>query len=181
MLYGASVVILGLTLVFTLIYGLTLSHDTVSNNMLTYTPYRIVLSACIILQMGFWIVCMYCKTRIDPDTAGWGLLSTGITVCSWLGLSTILSGSPHVVFVATFIGFFFMDLLIISSLTWQKRAVEVLISSIALMLLCIIVMTILFNNRKFYIMEHIAFITYSFIFTAFFLVHTPEEWDVEEV
>lgn len=175
--YATSVCSIGLTLLVTLIYGLTLSNDTVSNNMLTYIPYRIVLSTCIILQISFWAACLHSKRHHDPDTAGWGLLSMGITAGSWVGLSTILSGTPHIVFVVIFIGFFLMDLLILCSLTRQRRAVDVLITSIAFMLLCIIAMTILFNNKEFYIMEHIAFIAYSLIYVTFFLVHTPEQWD----
>jgi hypothetical protein len=55
--------------------------------------------------------------------------------------------------------------------------VDVLISSIVLIAICIIAMTVMFNNKKFYIMEHTAFIAYSLIYITFFLVHTPEQWD----
>lgn len=178
--YSISVCVIGLTLLFTLIYGLTLSNDTVSNNMLTFIPYRIVLSTCILVQISIWAVCLYSKRVIDPDTSAWGLLSVGSTICCWVGLSTILSGNTHFVFVALFIGFFLISLLILCNLTWQRRAVTVLITSVAILLLCIIIMTILFNNKEFYIMEHIAFITYSLIFVVFFLAHTPEEWGAEE-
>ncbi len=52
-----------------------------------------------------------------------------------------------------------------------------LISSIALMLICIFAMTVMFNNKEFYIMDHTAFIAYSLIYITFFLVHTPEQCD----
>lgn len=176
MCYVILICTLGLTLLCTLIHGLTLSKDTVSHMMLTYTPYRVVLSACILLQMGFWTVCLYSKWYIDPGAAGWGLLSLGITICSWVGLTTILSGNLHYAFVCIFIAFFFMDLLILCNLTRQRYAGEVLIAGIGLLLLCIVAMIILFNNKEFYIMEHVAFISYSLIFTVFFLVHRPGEW-----
>ena len=160
----------------TLIHGLTLSNDTVSHMMLTYNPYRIVLITCISLQIGFWAVCLYTKQYIDPDTAGWGLLCLGITTCSWVGLTTILSGDLHYAFVCIFIAFFFMDLLIMCNLTRQRYAVEVLIAGISLILLCIVAMIILFNYKEFYIMEHVAFIAYDIVFTVFFLVHRPAEW-----
>jgi hypothetical protein len=179
MCYVISVCILGLTMLCTLMHGLTLSKDTVSHMMLTYDPYRIVLSTCIILQLGFWAVCLYSKRSIDPDTAGWGFFSLGITTCSWVGLTTILSGDLHYAFVCIFIAFFFFDLLIMCNLTRQRCAGEVLIAGIGLLLLCIVAMIILFNNKEFYIMEHVAFISYSLVFTAFFLVHTPAEWGEE--
>ena len=174
--YTVSVVTLGLTLLCSLSYGLTLSEDTVSHNMLTNIPYRVLISTCIILQLSFWVVCMYSKTRTDPETTAWGLACTGITITSWMGLSIMLTGTPHDVFVCIFVSSFLIDLLVLCTLTWQRRAVEVLISSIAFQLICIVTMMVLYNNKEFYIMEHVAFISYSLIFTVFFLVHTPEDW-----
>jgi hypothetical protein len=119
---------------------------------------------------------MYTKRHIDPDTATWGLLSTGVTAGSWVGLSTILSGTPHVVFVVLFLSSFMMDMLIMCNLTWQRRAVNILVVSIAFMLVSTLAMIVLFNYRQFYIMEHVGMIAYSLIFTAFFVEHTPVEW-----
>ena len=164
-----------------LIYGLTISSDTISNNMIINTPYRIVISTCIVLQMSILITCMYTKRCLDPDTATWGLFSAGVTAGSWVGLSIILSGTPHIVFVVLFLSSFMMDILIMCNLTWQRRAVNILVTCIAFMLVCLVAMVILFNNRQFYIMEHVGMITYSIIFTAFFLEHTPDAWgELEE-
>ena len=177
MCYAATVLTLGLTLISVLIHGLTLTKDTVSQNMITYTSYRIVISTCIILQLGFWAVCLYSKQNIDPKTAAWGFLCLGLTACSWIGLSTILSGELHYIFVCVFITFFFVFLLILCNLSRQRIAVEVLVTAIGLILVSIVVMIILFNNREFYIMEHVAFLTYSLVFLVFFLVHRSAEWD----
>ena len=178
--YYTITITLGLTLLCSLSYGLTLSKDTVSHNMLTNITYRVFISTCIILQMSFWVICMYCMTRTDPDITAWGLACMGVTITSWMGLSTILTGTPHNVFVCIFVSSFLIDLLVLCALTWQKKAVEVLIIGIAFLLICIVTMMVLYNNKEFYIMEHVAFISYSLIFTVFFLVHTPENWGDEE-
>ena len=106
-LYNTFICVLGLTHLCTLIYGLTLSNDTISHNMLTYLPYRIVLSTCIFLQMGVWTVCIYSKRVMDPHTATWGFLTLGVVTGSWVGLSTILTGMPHYIFVGIFMASFF--------------------------------------------------------------------------
>ena len=178
LLYYTFICALGLTLLITLIYGLTLSNDTVSHNMLTYIPYRIVLSTCIFLQMGVWTLCLYSKRAMDPNTAIWGFLTMGLVICSWVGLSTVLTGTTHIVFVITFMASFFTSMLILCHLTWQEEAGKVLRLSLAFVLVCVVAMTILFNQGQFYIMEHVAFISYSLVFMAFFLVHPPSDWDV---
>ncbi len=175
-LYFTFICVLGLTLLCTLIFGLTLSRDTISNNMLTYIPYRIVLSTCIFIQMAVWIVCLYSKRAMDPDAAVWGYVTMGIVTCSWVGLTTILTGTVHFIFVSTFIIFFFISMLIICNLTWQDQAGKVLRISMAFIIVCAIAMTILYNEGEFYIMEHVAFISYSLVFMAFFIVHTPSHW-----
>jgi hypothetical protein len=122
---------------------------------------------------------MYSKRQTDPDTAAWGLFSLTVTATSWIVLSNILSGTVHITAVAIFTTSFMVDLLIMCNLTWQKRAVESLILSVALLLACIAVMTILFNTNKFYIMEHVGFIAYGLVFVVFFLVHPPSDWGSE--
>lgn len=178
-LYYALILLLGTTLVSCLVYGLTISDETVSDNMIVYTPYRILISACILLQVCVWTMCLYSKRWADPDTAAWGLLSLGVTATSWVVLSNILSGTVHIAFVACFVTSFMVDLLILCNLTWQRRAVDVLILSVAFLLACMVAMIILFNTNKFYIMEHVGFIAYSLVFTVFFLVHPPAEWGSE--
>lgn len=175
-LYKILVCSLGLSLLSCLIYSISSHKDTVSNTMLNNTPYRIAISTCIVIQMCFWVICMYSKRWTDPDTAAWGMFCLGITMCGWIGLTSVLEGSIHIAFVATFISFFLLDLLILCSLTWQKHAVDLLILSVAFLLVCMIAMLILFNTNRFYIMEHVGFIAYSLIFTGFFLAHTPDEW-----
>lgn len=177
-LYFSFICTLGLALLITLIYGLTLSNDTISNNMLTFIPYRIVLSTCIFLQMGVWTLCIYSKRVMDPGAAIWGFLTMGVVTCSWVGLSTILTGTPHIVFVCTFMASFVASILIVCNLTWQEDAGKVLRLSVAFVIVCVIAMIILFNRGEFYIMEHVAFISYSLVFLAFFITHTPSHWDV---
>ena len=175
-LYKILVCSLGGSLLACLIYSVSAHKDTVSNAMLNNIPYRIALSTCIVIHMCFWITCMYSKRWIDPDTCTWGLFCLGVTIGGWIGLTTILEGDIHIVFVAIFITFFCLDLLILCNLTWQRHAVDILILSVAFLIVCIIAMIILFNTNQFYVMEHVGFIAYSVIFTAFFLTHTPEEW-----
>ena len=177
-LYNTFICVLGLTHLCTLIYGLTLSNDTISHNMLTYLPYRIVLSTCIFLQMGVWTVCLYSKRAIDPHTVTWGFLTLGIVTGSWVGLTTILTGQPHYIFVGIFMASFFVCILILCNLTWQEAAGTVLRLCVAFISVCVIAMVILFNHGEFYIMEHVAFIGYSLVFMAFFITHPPSHWDV---
>ncbi len=167
MLYIVSVCILGLTLTTSLIYGLSFD-DTVSNNMLTYIPYRVLVSTCIVFQLGYWVVCIYLKDSF------WGLLCTGVTILSWIGLTSVFTGTPHVVFVGLFVASFFIFMLILCYHTWQSLAGTVLFYSIGFQAITIIAMMVMCNNNKFYLMEHIAFICYSLIFTSFFLVHNWE-------
>jgi hypothetical protein len=174
--YIISVLSLGLTMLLTLIYGLTISSETVSENMDTYTAYRIILSISIIIHTGFWAICMYSKWDIDPETTTWGLITIGVTVGGWVGLSTILTGTTHAVYVCVFISSFLVTVLILCSLTWQRHVVDMLMLCTAFLLVCIVVMTILYNNKEFYIMEHVALITYCLIFILFFLSHTPDQW-----
>ena len=176
-LYNTLICTLGSILLGILIYGLSLADDTVSNTMISSTHYRIIISVCILLQISVWITCRYSKRRTDPDTAAWGLLSLGITAASWVGLTNILSGTPHIIFVIIFTTSFMVDLLILCNLTWQRRAVDILLLSIAFLLICMIAMIILYNTNKFFIMEHVGMIAYSLIFTVFFLAHPPEEWE----
>jgi hypothetical protein len=177
-LYNTFICVIGLTHLCTLIYGLTLSNDTISHNMLTYLPYRIVLSTCIFLQMGVWTVCLYSKRAMDPHTVIWGFLTLVIETCSWVGLSTILSGLPHYIFVCFFMASFFVCILILCNLTWQEAAGNVLRLCVIFMSVCGTVMLILFNHGEFYIMEHVAFIGYSLVFVAFFIAHPPSHWSV---
>jgi hypothetical protein len=174
--YFIFIFILGLTLIFTLIYGLTRESDTVSNNMLTYVPYRITLSTCILLQLGVWTLCLYSKQAIEPDTAVWGFLTMGLATFSWVGLSTVLMGMVHITFVVIFMASFLISMLILCQLTWQEEAGNVLRLNIALAIFCDIAMVILFNNGQFYILEHIAFISYSISFVLFFIIHPPNQW-----
>jgi hypothetical protein len=177
-LYYSFICALGLTLLVTLVYGLTLSNDTISNNMLIFTPYHIVLSTCIFLQIGVWTLCLYSKRAMDPGAAIWGFITMGIVTCSWVGLSTILTGTPHVIFVCIFMASFIINILIMCNLTWQEDAGKVLRTSVAFVIVCVVAMIILFNKGEFYIMEHVAFISYSLVFLVFFIVHTPSQWDV---
>ncbi len=177
-LYYTFILATGLTLLITLIYGLTVSKDTISSNMLTYVHYRLILSACVFLQMGVWTLCLYSKQDMDQDSATWGFLTMGIVICSWVGLSTILTGTAHSIFVVIFMASFLVNMLILCHLTWQEEPLQVLRLSVAFILLCSIAMLILYNHGEFYIMEHVAFISYSLVFMSFFLIHTPSQWGI---
>jgi hypothetical protein len=177
-LYYTFICVLGISLLFTLIYGLTLSNETISNNMLTYIPYRITLSTCILLQMGVWTLCLYSKRNVDYNAASWGFVVMCLVTFSWVGLSTILIGEQHFIFVGLFMASFLVSTLILCSLTWQEEAVHVLKLCVLFTIICDVSMMILFNNGKFYIMEHVAFISYSIVFISFFLIHPPSEWGI---
>ena len=178
-LYYTMIFLLGTTFISCLVYGLTISDDTISDNMIVYTTYRITLSTCVLIQICIWAMCVYSKRQANPDTAAWGLFSLVVTSTSWIVLANILSGTVHIVAVASFTVSFMVDLLILCNLTWQKRAVDTLILSVAFLLACMVVMTILFNTNKFYIMEHIGFIAYGLVFVVFFSVHPPADWGSE--
>lgn len=178
-LYIILVCALGLSLLGCLIYSVVDHKDTISNAMINNITYRIAISTCIVLHMCFWITCLHSKRWIDENAAAWGMVALGLATFSWIGLTTILEGDTHIAFVAGFVTAFMILLLVLCRLTWQRLASDILILSVATLLVCIVAMIILFNTGKFYIMEHVGFIAYSAIFTAFFLVHRPDEWGAD--
>lgn len=176
--YHALIYILGLTLVCSLIFGLThLPNKTISNNMLTNPAYRIVVSTSIILQLCIWCVCLYSKQNLNADAVTWGYFIMMVMLTNWIGLTSILQGLEHVIFVSIFMLCFLTLMLIFCHLTWQQEAYAVIQVGSLLMSVCAIGGIILFNNNEFYLLEHIAFIIYSLIFTFFFTIHPYTEWE----
>ena len=176
--YHTLIYTLGLTLMCSLIFGLThLPNKTISDNMLSNPAYRIVVSTSIILQLCIWCVCLYSKRNLNQDAVTWGYLIMIVMLTNWIGLTSILQGLEHVIFVSIFMLSFLTLMLIFSNLTWQLDAHSFIQVGLLLMSACAVGGIILFNNNEFYLLEHISFMIYSLIFTFFFTIHPFTEWD----
>ena len=168
---------LGLVLICSLIYGLAhLPKQTISDNMLLHPTYRIVVSSSIILQLCIWCICLYSKRKLNQDAATWGYFVMIVMLTNWIGLTSILKGTEHAVFVSIFMFCFLTLMLIFCTVTWQPEVRAFIQIGLVIMTTCSLGGIVLFNNNKFYILEHIAFIIYSLMFTFFFTIHPYPEW-----
>jgi hypothetical protein len=177
-IYYIFVAAISLILKTALVYGLFQHPNrTVSENMLTHPPYRIILSSSIILQLATWSLCLTRKWNIDTNTVFWGYCIIIIMLCSWIGLTSILQGEEHIIFVCIFMASFLILILLFCSLSCQPDTTMFLRFSLLVLSICAIAIAILFNKKEFYILEHVAFIIYSLIFVIFFFIHPYTEWD----
>ena len=177
-LFRLGVLALGLTLLGTLIYGVSaFPPQTITQSMIDHVPFRIILTICVILQVIVWFLCIWSKRNIEPETANWAFVMLCVIVISWIALSTILTDATHMVFVAICIASLLIFILLITKMTAHRDSVFVLHLCILILVVSIIAMVILYNNHHFFIPEYVAFITYSLIFTAFFSTHTQVQWE----
>ena len=177
--YYGLIYSLGLTLTCSLIFGLFhLPRKTISDNMLTYPSYRIVVSTSIILQLCIWCICLYSKRQFNPDAVTWGYFIMIVMLTNWIGLTSILQGTEHVIFVSVFMFCFLTLILIFCTVTWQPEVCTFLRVGLTLMSVCAFAGMVLFNNNEFYLLEHLSFIMYSLIFTFFFTIHPYVDWPI---
>ena len=171
------VLTLGLTLLGTLIYGLSaFPPQTITQTMIDSTVFRLVLTVCVLLQIVIWFLCLWSKRHMDPEISNWAFVSLSIVVISWIALSTILTDTTHIVFVCIAVTCLLIFLLLIMQMTSDRDSLCVLHFSLLILVISIVAMIVLYNNQEFFIAEYIAFITYSIIFTAFFATHTNVKW-----
>jgi hypothetical protein len=176
--YYTLIYSLGLTLTCSLIFGLVhLPRKTISDNMLTQPAYRIVVSSSIILQLSIWFICLYSKRMVNKRASMWGYLIMIVMLVNWIGLTSILQGIEHVVFVSLFMLCFLTLLLIFCTVTWQPEVCAFIRIGLVLLSLCSFAGIVLFNKNEFYLLEHISFIIYSLVFTFFFTMHPYPDWD----
>ena len=180
-LFRLWVLTLGLTLIGTLVYGLSaFPSQTITQTMIDSAVFRIFLTVCVMLQIIIWFLCIWSKRHAEPETANWAFVSLSLVVISWIALSTILTDATHIVFVCLCVGGLLIFILLITQMTSHRESVLVMKLSILVLISSIVAMIVLYNNHHFFIPEYIAFITYSFIFTAFFYTHTQSKWLEEE-
>jgi hypothetical protein len=180
-LFRLWVLALGLTLLGTLIYGVSaFPPQTITQSMIDHVPFRIILTTCVILQVMVWFLCIWSKRNIEPETASWAFVALCIIVISWIALSTILTDATHIVFVGICIAGLLIFILLITKMTAHRDSVLVLHISTLILAASIAAMIILYNNHHFFIPEYVAFITYALIFTAFFSTHTQVRWGQDD-
>ena len=180
LLFRAFVLILGLTLLGALVYGLSaFPPQTITQTMTDSVGFRVTLTVCVVMQIVVWFLCVWSKRHAEPETANWAFVFLSFVAISWIALSTILTDATHMVFVAIAVSSLLIFLLLITRMTSHRESVLVLKLSILILSSSIIAMVILYNNHHFFIPEYVAFITYALIFTAFFSTHTNVRW-VEE-
>lgn len=178
-IYYIFIVSISLTLKTALIFGLyQYPYQSISDNMLTNSTYRIILSSTVVLQLATWTLCLSSKSEIDEDTVFWGYLVTSFLLCSWIGLTSILRGTEHVIFVSIFMACFLILMLIFCSLTINENVAIFLRVSVFVLAICAMTVTVLFNKKEFYLLEHISFLIYSLIFVLFFFIHPYWDWSV---
>ena len=177
--YIALILMLGLTMLGTQIYGLaTHPSQTVTSSLKSDSVYLILMSANLLLQCSAWALCLFKKARLDQEAVYWGFGALAVVVVSWIGLTSVLNGNTHNIFTGIFVSAFLVLILIMCYLVWQPLTSLVLRACLAAHLVCCIIMLILFNKEYFYLPEHIAFINYSVVFLAFFLSHPYDQWAV---
>jgi hypothetical protein len=175
------VLAVGLTLTGTLVYGASaFPPQTITQSMIDYVEFRIILTTCVILQVIVWFLCVWSKRNIEPDTANWAFVALSVVVISWIALSTILTDATHMIFVGICVAGLLIFILLLTKMTSHRESVLVMHLSILTLSASIIAMVILYNNHHFFIPEYVAFTTYSLIFTAFFSTHTHLKWIQED-
>jgi hypothetical protein len=181
LLFRVYVLIIGLTLLGALIYGLSaFPSQTITQTMIDSPGFRTTLTVCVVMQIIVWFLCVWSKRHIEQETANWAFVFLSLVVISWIALSTILTDTTHAVFVGIAAASLLIFLLLITKMTSHGESVLVLKLSILMFASAIIAMVILLNHHHFFIAEYVAFITYSLIFTAFFSTHTNVKWVEEE-
>jgi hypothetical protein len=172
------IVVLGATLLGAQIYGISHHPEkTVTGNMQSESLYLVLTSCSLLLQSFVWALCLYQKSFLDPEAAGWGLVTLSVMLVSWIGLTSILTTDVHYIFTGVFVVSFVVLILILCYLVWQPLPSLILRLCLLLELVCITAMLILFNSKEFYLPEQIGFIAYTLIFMAFFLTHPYRDWD----
>ena len=176
--YFSLIYLLGTVLTCSLIYGLThLPNKTISENMLTKPAYRIVVSSSIILQLSIWCICLYSKREVNQSAVTWGYFVMIVMLINWIGLTSILEGTAHVVFVSVFMLCFLTLMLIFCTVIWQPEVCFFIRIGLVLLSTCSFGGIVLFNKHEFYLLEHFSFMLYSLIFTFFFIMHPYSDWD----
>ena len=176
--YFCLIYTLGLTLTSALIFGLThLPSRTISDNMLTHPAYRISVSSCIILQLCIWCICLYSKRKLNQGAVSWGYFVMMGMLINWIGLTSILQGTEHAVFVSIFMLCFLTLMLIFCTIIWQTEVRGFIQVGLVIMSSGAFGGIVLFNNNEFYLLEHVCFMFYSLIFTFFFTIHPFHEWE----
>ena len=176
-LYRLFILTLGMTSVVTLIYGLSLAPtNTISMDLKDYMPFRLILTVCLVLQTATFFLCFYCKETYHQEEVIWGYLTCIGVVVSWTGFTTFMEGKAHIIFVAFFMSFLVILMLIMYKITWQREALVILKFTVLFLILVSICMTAMVTTDNFYIIEYIGFIPFNLAFILFFIAHDSEEW-----
>ena len=153
--YYGFIYSLGLTLTSALIFGLThLPQKTISDNMLSQPIYRAIVSSSIVLQLCIWCVCLHSKRLLNQTAVEWGYFFMVLMFINWIGLTSMLQGTEHVVFVCIFMLCFLTVILIFCAVIWQTEVRMFIQFGLAIMLVCSFAGIILFNKHEFYLLEH---------------------------
>ncbi len=176
--YNALILILGLSLASTLIYGFVHfdKGQSVSEHMIVSMEFRLILSIQLLFQLIVWTLCTYSKMDIAPDITSMLYISLAMVLIGWSGLSIFLSGMTHYIFTVIAISNIAISIYLMSRVTWQEIPRYVIYAGVIPFLSCIISMVILLGTSTLYIPEYLAFIFYSLFFTAFFLTHPYHDW-----
>lgn len=178
-IFRACILVLGLTMLSTFIYSLTtLPNRSMSDDMINYPAYKMVISVCLLGNLLVWGLYFHANTPLNQAAVDWGYMTLLTMAIGWVGLVTNLQGPVHLAFVGVFSAAHFIMLLTLCHLVHDLDMALLLRFSLVIALFCDMLMLSLYNGDWFYIPEHISFITYAVFFTVFFCVHTYDQWGV---
>lgn len=175
--YRVTILILGLSMLSTFIYSFfTFPEQSVTSNMRHYPAYLGIITGCLAGHTLAWLLYLRSYRREEEEAVYWGYLTILIQAAGWIGLITHLEGTAHAVFVAIFSAGFLTTILILCHLVYDQDLVLLLRLSVIVTLFSNILMLVLYGDPRFYIPEHLGFVSYSLFFTAFFYMQDYDTW-----
>ena len=178
MLARALALALGAALLITQIIATCTHPDESISSILAADPaYRVTMSACILLQVCAWGLCVLQAADDRPSLAGLAALTAlAAMAVGWIGLSSILRGPTHDAFTAVFTGSFLAFLvLLLWLLRWPSGAQWAMLAFFAILCACEAAFAVLYSQgQPFHVAQHIGLITYGATFSVFFAL--PHRW-----
>ena len=176
-LYQLFIILISLGNAFTLAYFLYISPlNTVSTDIQLYIVFKLVVTACLLLQMATIVACLYNKENYHLYTAQTGYIIVVCVAVSWIALCLFIDGPAHYFFLGLYMTSSVMAFVILHRVTWQRNALAV-IKFIILVLTGCSVALLCVSANYFAVVEFASFICYNFGFMVLFLLHDMDEWE----
>ena len=145
--------------------------ESISSILAADPAYRVTMSACILLQVCAWGLCVLQAADDRPSPACLvALTALAAMAVGWIGLSSILRGPTHDAFTAVFTGSFLAFLaLLLWLLRWPSCAQWTMLGFFATLCICQAVFVVQYSRgQSFYAAQHVGLLTYCATFAVFF-------------